>query len=235
MQVQIEIGENHRFELSEALLIYRSSRTSFITKHEVKAQVNAPPALGPAQPLTIGFIESLVRSLGGTTECEVFPPNILSKGDRMIMWWTPTQRRQMFYENPEGRSAELNGFTYPQPPLVWRVANGELNIRALTEDKRPDGDTKLSIAPYWNLSEDGRVCTGSMRRPENASVSAIADWERGFYESAFTHANVGRLTRHEGGFRELWRGLINSSLPFPPETLIALPQTLDQFARGARI
>jgi hypothetical protein len=85
MQVQIEIGENHRFELSEALLIYRSSRTSFITKHEVKAQANAPPALGPAQPLTIGFIESLVRSLGGTTECEVFPPNILSKGDRMIV------------------------------------------------------------------------------------------------------------------------------------------------------
>ncbi len=77
---------------------------------------------------------------------------------------------------------------------------GELNIRALAENKRPDASTKLAVAPFWNLSDDGRVCTGTMRRPDSASVASIPAWEGGFYESAFTHANVGRLTRHEGGF-----------------------------------
>jgi hypothetical protein len=73
-----------------------------------------------------------------------------------------------------------------------------------------------------------------MRRPENASVSAISVWEQGFYESAFTHANVGRLTRHKGGFEGLWSGLTGKRRLFPLETLIVLPQSLSQFVREER-
>jgi hypothetical protein len=40
MQVQIAIGENHRFELREALLVYHGNQTTFITKHEVTPQQN---------------------------------------------------------------------------------------------------------------------------------------------------------------------------------------------------
>jgi PRTRC genetic system protein B len=234
MQVQIAIGENHRFELREALLVYYGNQITFITKHEVTAQQNAAPTLGPAQPLTVAFVESLVRSLGGGAAAEVFPENILAKSDRMIAWWTPAQRRQMFYQNSEGKASNLNGRPFPQPPLVWRVAEGQLKIRALTENKRPVAETKLAVAPYWNLSDCGTVCMGSMRRPENASVSAISVWERGFYESAFTHANVGRLTRHTGGFEGLWSGLIGKRKLFPLETPILLPQTLAKFVREER-
>jgi PRTRC genetic system protein B len=162
------------------------------------------------------------------------PANILAKADRMIVWWTPAQRRQMFYENSEGKAAELNGRIFPQPPLVWRVSNGELNIRALTENKRPEGSTKLAVAPFWNLSDDGRVCTGTMRRPDSASVAAIPAWERGFYESAFTHANVGRLTRHEGGFEGCGAGWPGSASGFHSKHSSPLPQTLTQFVRGER-
>ena len=112
MQVHVSIGENHRFELREALLVYRDNQSSFITRHDVTARKDASPTLGPAQPLTVAFIESLVRSL-----------------DRLIVWWTPAGRRQMFYENSEGKAAKFNGRIFPQPPLVWRVSNGEINIR----------------------------------------------------------------------------------------------------------
>jgi PRTRC genetic system protein B len=234
MQVHVSIGENHRFELREALLVYRDRQSSFITRHDVTAHKDAPPTLGPAQPLTVAFIESMVRSLSGSLEADVLPANILAKADRMIVWWTPTQRRQMFYENSEGRAAELNGRVFPQPPLVWRVSNSELTIRALTENMRPESSTKLAVAPFWNLSDDGRVCTGTMRRPDSVSVGAIPAWERGFYESAFTHANVGRLTRHVGGFEGLWTGLAGKRQRFPLQTLIVLPQTLRQFVRGER-
>ena len=234
MQIHLSIGENHRFELHEALLIYRDQQSSFVTRHDVNNSKNAPPTLGPAQPLTVSFIESLTRSLSGSVQAEVLPANILARADRMIVWWTLAGRRQMFYENSEGKAEKLNGRIFPQPPLVWKVLNGELIIRALAENKRPEGSTKLSVAPYWNLSDDGRVCTGTMRRPNNSSVASIPAWERGFYESAFTHANVGRLTRHEGGFDGLWSILAGRRSRFPLESLIALPQTLAQFVRGER-
>ena len=234
MQAHLSIGENHRFELHEALLVYRDRQSSFITRHDVTARNDAPPTLGPAQPLTVAFIEFLVRSLSGSVQAEVLPANVLAKADRMIVWWTPARRRQMFYESSEGKAVELSGRIFPQPTLVWKVSNGELLIRALTENKRPESQTKLAVAPFWNLSDDGRVCTGSMRRPDSASVATIPVWERGFYESAFTHANVGRLTRHEGGFDGLWTGLAGKRSCFPHGTLIALPQTLTEFVRGER-
>jgi PRTRC genetic system protein B len=234
MEIHLSIGQNHRFELHEALLIYRDRQSSFVTRHEVRAAKIGPPMLGPAQPLTLAFVESLMRSLGGAVQAEVLSENILAKGDRLIVWWTPELRRQMFYANAEGKMAVLNGCIFPQPPLVWKVANGELSIRSLSENKRPQATTTLAVAPFWNLSDDGRVCTGTMRRPESATVAAIPAWERGFYESAFTHANVGRLTRHEGGFEGLWESLKGKRRRFPTGSLIQLPQTLDQFVRGER-
>ena len=232
MQVHISIGESHRFELREALLVYGDRQRSFVTRHQVKLHMDGPPTLEPAQPLSLGFLESLVRSLTGTASAEILPDNVLAKGDRMIAWWTAACRRQMFYENSERKAAGLNGRTFPQPALVWRVDNGDLKIRALTENKRPAATTTLAVAPFWNLSDDGHVCTGTMHRPDSARAASIQEWERGFYESAFTHANVGRLTRHPGGFEGLWSDLVGKRTPFPVKTLIELPQTLAQFVRG---
>ena len=234
MKTHVSIGENHNFELREALLVYGDRQRSFVTRHEVARNNDAPPSLGPAQPLTVAFVESLVRSLHGNSTAEILPENILAKTDRMIAWWTPQKRRQMFYQNSEGRVAIMNGRTFSQPPLVWRADCGDLMIRALLENKRPDGTTKLAVAPFWNLSDNGRVCAGSMRRPDGAAVATIPGWEQGFYESAFTHSNIGRLTRHEGGFDGLWSGLADNRKLFPLDTLIVLPQTLTQFVRGER-
>ncbi len=232
MKVEVEIGQMHRFELREALLIYREGRRSFITRHDVLAQKQGPPVLGVAQPLTTAFVENLTESLGGSASAEVLSENILAKSERMIAWWTPRRRRQMFYENSEGKMQTLNGMHFPQPPLVWKVIHGGLFIRALAENKRPKAETKLAVAPFWNISDDGSVCLGSMRCPGSASVASVERWEKGFYESAFTHANVGRLTRDEGGHDALWGELAGKRRPFPTESLIQLPQTLAQFIQG---
>jgi len=232
MKVDVEIGQMHRFELREALLIYREGRRSFITRHEVLTQKHGPPVLGVAQPLTTAFVENLAESLGGSAAAEVLSENILAKSDRMIAWWTPRRSRRMFYENAEGKMQTLNGKFFPQPPLVWKVIHGGLRLRALAENKRPNAETKLAVAPFWNLSDDGSVCLGSMRCPESTSVASIEAWEKGFYESAFTHANVGRLTRHEDGHDALWAELAGKRRAFPTESLIQLPQTLAQFIQG---
>jgi len=58
MRIHVSIGENHRFELREALLVYGDRQKSFVTRHDVTLQKDAPPTLGPAQPLTVSFVES---------------------------------------------------------------------------------------------------------------------------------------------------------------------------------
>ena len=79
MQIHLSIGQNHCFELREALLVYRDRQSSFITKHDVLVQKSGPPTLGPAQPLTLAFVESLIRSLGGSVQAEVLRRTFLPK------------------------------------------------------------------------------------------------------------------------------------------------------------
>lgn len=230
MQPGIEIGQNLQFKLHKALLVYTSDQKCFVTEHDIRPmRKGSAPVLGPAQMLTIDFVHSLVRSLGGDAELEPLPENILAKGSQSVAWWTPAQRRHMFFENAQGKAKSLNGKILAHPPLVWVVSDKHLFLRALLESKRPTASTKMAVAPYWNISENGAVCLGSMRYPNTCAVSSIPEWENGFYGSAFTHSNVGRSSRRNDGFEGLWGSLAGKRTPFPTNMLISLPQTLAQF------
>jgi PRTRC genetic system protein B len=87
-------------------------------------------------------------------------------------------------------------------------------------------------APYWNTYEDGSVCTGSMRVPTaEVSCSVTAEWERGFFESAFTHpAGAVRLTSYKGGIIPIWTSVLGGAA-FPNQHLVSAHETLLQFIR----
>ena len=241
MQVNVSIGQNHHFALHEALLIYRSTEhqngsfgNTFITYHEVNEDSRAKqPTLGPAKTLTIEFVQSLVQALGGRVRVEFLPETVLARTERLIAWWTPSQKRQMFFGTTQGDMAGMNGAIFPQPALVRLAMDHSLSIRALKENRRPAVDTKLCVAPYWNVYDTGNVCLGSMRAPDASTVASIPQWEQSFYESEFTHGNVGRLTRHAGGFEGLWKELAGNE-EFPIGSLIELPETVGEFLSGKR-
>jgi len=71
----------------------------------------------------------------------------------------------MFFGTTQGDMAGMNGAIFPQPALVWLAMDHSLSIRALKENRRPAADTKLCVAPYWNVYDTGSVCLGSMRAP----------------------------------------------------------------------
>jgi PRTRC genetic system protein B len=131
--------------------------------------------------------------------------------------------------NPEAR--KLNGKMYPHPPLVFMIYGRELFVRALAEDCRPTANTRLKSAPYWNTdAAQGRVCLGSMRIPEDASVGSLGGWENAYFASEFTHpSGAVRLTTHSGGFLGLWTTLAGSKRRFPVKFLVDCKQTLQEF------
>jgi PRTRC genetic system protein B len=129
--------------------------------------------------------------------------------------------------------AGINGAIFPQPALVWLAMDHSLSIRAFKENRRPAADTKLCVASYWNVFDTGSVCLGSMRAPDASTVASLPRWEQSFYESEFTHGNVGRLTRHPGGFEGLWKEIAGKE-EFPIDSLIELPETVGEFLSGKR-
>jgi PRTRC genetic system protein B len=229
VNVHLAIGTNHHFVLRDALLIYEESGAAFVTRHEIKTDQKNQPTLGPAQALTPKFLKTLLEGLGRKTKVAVLPERVVADTDETIAWWTPARNRPMFFEDAEGRMTALNGRDFPHPALAFVVNKQSLFVRALAENRRPGANTPLYMAPYWNVYETGNVCLGSMRAPENADLRSIEAWERGFFESSFTHpSGAVRLTRHKKGFEGMWKKLAGRTRPFPSRYLVPAKETLQQ-------
>ena len=230
MEAHIEIGESCNLALRHALLVYSDEHGAFATLHDVLPQAEGAPLLAPAQPLSLAFLRRLAEGLGSRVAPEVLPSNILARTPEMIVWWIRASRRIMFFGGADEGARKLNGRMFPHPSLVFRVCDRELFVRALESDARPETDTRLKTAPYWNVAGDsGRVCLGTVRAPDSTSVDSMTAWQTSFFHSEFTHAlGAARLTSHPGGFLGLWDSL-QGKKKFPARYLTDARQPLQQF------
>ena len=234
MQVTTQIGNNHDFQLKQAILIYEdqiSRRAKFATVHHVtQSGPGQPSALAPGTLLTARFLEHLLRGLRKRAPAVLLPENVLAYTSDLLAWWSPPRFHRMFFSDGAEDRRTISGETCPHPALVWKVRRGCLFLRAQAEPTRPKPETRLMVAPYWNTEpHQGDVCEGDMPRPRQTDVTNMLEWEEGFFNSRFTHpSGMGKLTAHAGGFIGLWTEL-KGAKRFPDEYLVESGQTLRQF------
>ncbi len=235
MEGHVQIGASANLQLRHALLVYTDQQRAFATLHDIISQEEGAPLLAVAHPLSLGFLRRLAEGLGSQVAPEVLPENVLARTPEMIIWWSPAARRIMFFGEADDEARKLNGLNFPHPPLVFKVRGGELFVRAVEKNARPRADTPLKTAPYWNTAGgDGRVCLGTTRAPESASVESIKNWEAAFFQSSFTHAlGAVRLISYKGGFIGLWRTLARKKA-FPVRYLTDARETLREFVSRER-
>jgi PRTRC genetic system protein B len=126
----------------------------------------------------------------------------------------------MFFSH-ESDGKMLDGKVFPHPPLVFAVSRYQLHAWALDTNSRPTLESKLFLAPYWNVNQDsGAVCHGSMAAPRTVEPGTLAQWPEAFFTSRFTHSNLGiPLCKHAEGFLGMWRDLAGQNR-FQAEYLI---------------
>lgn len=232
MEAHLEFGGGQTLDLKGAVLLYSGTGRSFCTWHEAHRTESGEAQLGAATALTSDFVRSLALGLRQRIRIEIFSDWVLAHAEDTTVWWTPTTVRPMFFRSTDNDFGKYSGKRFAQPALVWRARGRELYVRALAENVRPDAGSKLYVAPYFNTDgEDGSVCQGSMRSPDEAGVGAIPLWEHAFFQSEFTHqTGIRKLTSHPGGFYGLWRSLAGKAR-FPAKFLVPANETLLEFAQ----
>lgn len=221
MFLDAEYGESTPLQFVNAILLYGTEqKIRLATVHRAIRDPRGGPALLDAgEPLTREFLEKVVRGLGSELPAAFLPSNVVVYSTSLIAWWEPAQVRSMFFaHNCDGRT--LDGKLFPHPALLFAVHTNRLMVWALAEDKRPEPESWLYMAPYWNTYDDGSVCHGTMRTPTTAVIENLPQWSRAFFASQFTHSNLGiQQCNHPQGFLGMWTALAGAK-EFPAEYLI---------------
>jgi PRTRC genetic system protein B len=237
MNTSVSIGSSQDFKLSRVLLVYGTSsydyypyRHPFLTVHNVVHESDGA-RLEEGQLVTPQMLVELMTSLGRSVPLEILPERVIARTTDTVVWWAPARRNIMFFSDRGADAAlkKMNGKIYPHPALLFKVSGTHLWLRALRQNERPKPETRLCIAPYWNTYDDGAVCIGSMRIPQDKSVAVIDRWERSFFQSEFTHASgTQHHTSYGRGVLGLWQH-VRGKKQFPTKYLIEVKQSLAEF------
>lgn len=228
MKTFFECSVAEPMTLRSAVLLYESGGRTFAVWHESRSGVGDIAQLGEAQFFTTALLRSIREWLPTEFLAGLLPENILVWNSNLAVWWSPRCTRRMFFRNNSAAPTGFSGAEFSQPPLLWCASGQELTVRALSTNRRPTADTSLMIAPYWNVDGDtGRVCLGSMKVPDLAGVAALAQWEKAFFESEFTHqTGVKRLVQGANAYFDVWERVRSGSRAFPAKCLVPANETL---------
>ena len=158
---------------------------------------------------------------------ELIGSHILAKGNDHLVWYSKPQKRQVWFKCDE--FGDVSALT-DHPGLVFIVSKGEWYVFAVKSRARPSPSTPLYVAPYFNVWEEGHICTGNIDIPKGVKRFDTDAWEEAFFRSYFTHPNIhgkGELTTFRGGPFRLWQSLMKGRA-FPAHTLVPAGVKLGQ-------
>jgi len=229
---------NNQYQPVKALLIYESQLN---IKEGYGHEAEWPPKvyvesydIGKrgqpvnAHPLSMAELTSLSRLFQATEELKgnflkpkgLIPPNVLfldQQSDGYVVWYTPPMATDLYFVEGLGIPAGKAKL----PALVWKAGKDHLNIYALKGKQKPNGNTALYHAPFFNIYESGNVCMGTVQVSIDRFTRLedfIAKWQSYFFSSYFSHT----IGNHQGANTDLvslWQQLVGTGRPFPTEAL----------------
>lgn len=230
---RIRMEGAQEMQLRRAILLYEGYQSSFATVHKV-SQNNGVPVLDVGEAMSLASLASIAMSLGTSAHIGKFlRPEILSVGMNSVVWWIKPDFRRVWFNCSNNKTIGVESAETPHPGLVMAVVSDRWYVFAVKGDTRPEADTLLYQAPYFNVWTNGLICTGSTQVPEDVSASNIASWETAFFSSAFSHPNVhapDKLLKYRGGEYKFWRHMLDGRFKdFPEKVLVASDLTVEGF------
>ncbi len=188
-----------------------------------------------AHPLSIRESQRLSKSLNIQNKKDneflkpkgIMSPNILhinSSEIGKVVWFTKAQEKELFFVI----NLNIPNGTAHIPPLIWSADKFGLKIFAFKSNQRPNENTPLFHAPFFNIYEDGKVCMGTVdvKIKHSASLEEFTEnWEHYFFNSYFSHL-MNDHNPIKGNCVNLWKELMVTKELFPKNLLIANNKTL---------
>ena len=229
MKVEDNYTSLSSYTASRALIVYTSSSGQpLCTLNEINDNV-----IQPGVPVDSSKLAGLFKAIGRGEQPKdgkmVWQDSrILARGPNAVLWYVPPAMREIYFSCNDKNLMKCSGKKIPYPGMVF-LARGK-SLFAFAVKTRPNRETKLYCAPFWNISSNnGWVCMpySSVKGQEIIPE----EFERIFFTSAFSHPGFGkRPTRTK--FEKLIPALIRSKAKkFPGNELIPNGMTIQDLLK----
>lgn len=215
---------NQRVAPLRVIIVYGTnkdySNDYYLETRDIKKQGDRYAMMAPV-PCTPSMFKDLVKSMSQSQFPEMEFTGLISetmlygfnKGGRtVVMWYKPAVLRSLNFS----ASLPIKGDTAVRvPATLYVVVDKKLYLFALMTDKRPDENTKLYHAPFFNIYSDGNVCLGTapVGRDKGKTFEQEAErFERAFY---MAEQSGGGENQCKTALKPLWQRLIKKPQPFP--------------------
>ena len=238
---------NQQYLPVKALLIYQSAEQEsvnyerqpteiYVESYDIGKQGNPINA----HPLSVKEMIALSELLQATQELKnnflqckgVLPTKLIyvnTQNNGYAVWHTPPQEVSLFFTDslgiPSGK-AKI-------PAMLWKATKESVQVFAIKGKAKPTAKTPLYYAPFFNLSQDGRVCMGTVNiniDRQTCLEDFMAQWESYFFNSYFTHT-LGNYQHCKGNLIQLWQEQVNTGRDFPQDELIKNGRNLKDLIR----
>lgn len=215
---------------------------SFAMVHQLQFVDGKTHAM-PGRPLSQAAVKELSRQAQKLTRQapEILPAHVLLSHEQWLVWWRPAGRTDLSFDVSMSRGSKdasrLQGVCLPMalPGLVFALRRGggansysDICVYAVGADERPNPESVMYRAPLLNISDNGVVCWGQSLRPQSRTVNDIAEWERLFFSSQFTHYNGTSPVQSDEPYEWIADFCASGALVFPSEALKPMRTTLKQ-------
>lgn len=236
MRIQSNALNHRAYQPKRAIIIYEPSHgqsyqtpaeetaSSFATIHDITNDNN--PQLQPGELLTSTGLTDALHKLNQAA-LSFLTPNVLASSNSDLIWYSHAQHRRLFFQTTdEYLNTTVNGLNIPMPAMLWHAKPRNLSVYALDTNERPTLDTPLHHTPLFNTYETGLVCLGNTVLPGTLNPDDTLEYERGFFASAFTHANQMRLYQnYSGTIGQLLKSLEDQD-EYPTKHLVPMNKTV---------
>lgn len=177
-----------------------------------------------AHPLTVretitlsGLFQAAQELKTGFLRCKgVMPNKVLHVNPDQggcAVWYTPPQEVPLFFATALG----ITSGPGKVPGMIWRADRENLSVYALKGKCKPNANTALYHAPFFNIYTDGRVCMGNVRiniGQETRLEDFMEQWEKYFWNSYFSHLMMDFNPVTEN-IVQLWQAQVATDRVFP--------------------
>lgn len=226
------------FKPVQGIIVYNREQEYYLETHDIEL-VEKKFHWQEGKPFTKDALKGVAMALGNDSFEPMkikglLPDNLLyfkqTFFNHTLIWYLPPVKRKLHFT----KELKIDAGEIWLPGLIFAVTQDSLYVVAYKGNTKPQIDTPLFKAPFYNIYQYAEVCMGDIKESKKKPVlqDEIQRWENRFFNSYFSHFLDSKVIKSGINLQLVYQQQLKHGSVFPEEHLVPSPyKKVEQFIK----